>query len=206
MRWSSPTVEMEIAVTLDSRAFGDHAALAAWNVSRANRAAPSFKVRASSTLAPQGGRSYPGESVTDGKPATAWCEGSEGDGVGEWVELEWRCSRQGPCSEPGSGRHLLGVVVVPGYARTQRTFTENNRVAELRIGPCGGAADAGVVHPIGVGAKVPSDVRRSAVMLLGINELGLERCGRFTIERVEAGSSARDTCIGEIAPWFHSVW
>lgn len=45
-------------------------------------------VEASSTYPDEGGISYQPGQVQDGKVSTAWVEGEEGSGLGEWIELD----------------------------------------------------------------------------------------------------------------------
>jgi hypothetical protein len=157
---------------------------------------------ASSVLAPQGATSYGPERATDRDAATAWCEGKPGDGAGEWIEVR---------VEPGYKRcELEGLALVPGYAKSQATWTGNNRLQSFRIGPCG-STDGEVVTLVRDGKDSRgkwtttqlrlSDRSDRSALLVRTSTIELGTCVRLTILSVVKGTT-NDTCISELRPVF----
>lgn len=157
---------------------------------------PPVSVTASSTLAPQASSTYAPEHVFDGDPTTAWCEGSKGPGVGEWIELRWNES-----GDPA------GYVLRPGYAKDDRTWLANRRVRSFRLAPCDRPADGMVVDldPDAnvAGYRLPSRAAYSALRVgsEGLSSVDAEgtQCVRLTLLAVTEGKHA-DACISEFFP------
>lgn len=89
------------------------------------------KVTASSTLAPQGSFSYEASNTQSPKRENAWSEGVEGDGVGEFLEIEQTCLVGEVNYETDIA--FTELCIVNGYAATERNWSENNRVKELKM-------------------------------------------------------------------------
>lgn len=77
---------------------------------------------ASSVLPPQGGNTYGVQNLFSEDRTTAWIEGKPGQGISEWVLLEF----SGP-------RMVQGVVVAPGYQKNAEVFGWNSRVSKFRL-------------------------------------------------------------------------
>lgn len=77
---------------------------------------------ASSVLASQGSNSYGPENLIDDSLATAWVEGVSGTGEGQTLAWEF-----------GADTDIRTLYLVNGYAKSERTFTRNARVASLRV-------------------------------------------------------------------------
>ncbi|MBP7584040.1 MAG: hypothetical protein KBA61_08415 [Spirochaetes bacterium] len=65
---------------------------------------------------------YDAGNAIDGKHDTAWIEGKEGDGRGEWLDISLK--REISANEIG---------IVPGYAKTREIYYRNNRISKLEI-------------------------------------------------------------------------
>ncbi len=81
-----------------------------------------YSVVASSMLAPSGELTYGPENVADRNPATAWSEGAQGSGVGEWLEIQ-----------PDVARPLISILVTPGYAASEELFRLNARPRRVEV-------------------------------------------------------------------------
>jgi len=93
--------------------------------------APVGKPNSSSTLAPQGARSYGVSNLADADAATAWVEGTNGPGVSEHIEFTLHDYGDGVF---GDVRVFFGVVwILNGYHRTDATWQENGRVKRMRV-------------------------------------------------------------------------
>ena len=75
----------------------------------------------SSVLNPQFGNSYGPENLFSGPASSAWVEGRQGNGVGEWVTIEFEGLRT-----------VRSIVVRNGYQKSEDVFGKNNRVRHLR--------------------------------------------------------------------------
>lgn len=65
---------------------------------------------------------YPPINAVDDNVNTAWVEGAEGDGIGEWLEFE------------AAGIHeVSGIKLINGYAKSEDLYYANNRIKKLRI-------------------------------------------------------------------------
>ena len=76
----------------------------------------------SSVLRPQFGNSYGAQNLFAGSSASAWVEGRDGNGVGEWITIEF------------DGMRLVkSIIVRNGYQKSNDIFRKNNRVRRLRV-------------------------------------------------------------------------
>jgi len=80
---------------------------------------------ATSTLKSQGSNSYAATNAGDKNPATAWVEGESDGGVGKSLQF-----KAAACS---------GLVVMNGYQKSQGSFSNNARVADLAVSADGAA-------------------------------------------------------------------
>ena len=78
--------------------------------------------KASSFLPPSGGIGYNPDNLTDGDLTTAWNEGAEGRGVGEWVQFYFSPTVK-----------LERIEIANGYQKDDRRFSGNVRVRVLRV-------------------------------------------------------------------------
>lgn len=79
------------------------------------------RARASTTLRGPKDR-YAVKNLFDGELATAWVEGAEGDGEGEWVELEFAAPTR-----------IDGYLIAPGYGKSAEVFRDNQVPRRVRI-------------------------------------------------------------------------
>ena len=77
---------------------------------------------ASSVLAPQGGSTYEPKNLTDGNPATAWCEGAPRDGVGETLTIRI-----------DGGPPFRRLLISNGYGKSSQIYANNGRIKTLEI-------------------------------------------------------------------------
>jgi len=148
---------------------------------------------ASSTLGSPGKNRYDPGLAFDGLPFTAWCEGVPGSGVGEWLELSLGSKTGRTGSRPFRAFH-----VVPGYAKTQRSYLANGAPTRLRITSC---ANPDASFEAELPLSSPLDFN-AAVVSIRVPDGALKgegRCARFTILAVREGGTG-DTCISEITP------
>jgi hypothetical protein len=90
----------------------------------------SFKFSASSTLPDQGSKHYGVANLTDGKLDTAWCEGKDGNGVGESLQV---IVSPDPSTDRGG---LWALAIAPGYASSAKSWTSNGRAKSFKVSLC----------------------------------------------------------------------
>ena len=81
-----------------------------------------LKITASSSsvrLAVQSNTYYPANAI-DGKRSTAWIEGVDGPGIGEWIRFDF--DRE---------INLHRILIQPGYFKSPAVWAQNNRLATL---------------------------------------------------------------------------
>ncbi|MGG1616177.1 NADase-type glycan-binding domain-containing protein [Paenibacillus sp. NRS-1781] len=133
---------------------------------------PAQKIVASSTLPDQAGNSYAVRNIMDGDASTAWCEGVKGDGIGEWIKIDF-----------GSVQELKGFELINGLAKSSNAFQANNRVKRMKLEFSNGQT-----------MMVDNDFIRNEFLDAPIHTSFV----KITIEAVEKGSKYHDTCISEI--------
>lgn len=114
---------------------------------------------------------------------TAWCEGAEGDGVGEWVQMETCCVDDG----------ALTVGVAPGYFAKRPTWEKNNRVAEAEVNVTSGTQSW-------TGRVAFEDAMSRQFFDVPGVQCGAEIVTvRLRILSVHPGTAYHDTCISDVA-------
>jgi len=92
-----------------------------WSMMHSN-----FDVSASSTHPPEGGVRYDAVNVRDQWESSAWSEGVEGSGAGEWLEMI-----------PKAAKPLIDIRIKPGYQKTTddglELFKANARPKKIRV-------------------------------------------------------------------------
>ena len=85
-------------------------------------------VKASSTLKNDKHINYLPKNVFEKERNNSWVEGAQGNGIGEWIELE----KQYLCYEGDEDGGRLGeICIVTGYANNEKLWKENSRVKTL---------------------------------------------------------------------------
>jgi len=144
------------------------------------------EVAASSTC--KGKADYLTKNVIDHNEKTAWVEGKEGDGIGEWISFTFK--------QPLNIEELR---IFNGYTKSEAVYTANNRVKRCKI-------------------EVVTDANEIMIDTLDLQDLTfdtlIEQCGQriiknksenqfvikkitLTILDVFKGSKYKDTCISE---------
>ncbi len=157
-----------------------------------------FAISASSVLAPQARMRFDPSLVVDADPATAWCEGAPGTGGGEWLEARTNL-------DPAAAARckLDAFLIVPGFGRSNTSWSRTGRVTRFQIASCADAADA-------IEVRLAPPESRAYVHPAKFWPLGTARgeplatekaCYRLTILDVTRGKDP-DTCVSEFVPLF----
>lgn len=142
---------------------------------------------------------YKSANLFDGKIDTAWVEGAKGNGIGEWVYIELDAIKESVTTTPFA---IWQIGVVPGYAKSEKTWLENNRVKTAFI----------IIHsPSAYANKNEWTLFRvhlddiSKLQLFDIpsenasaNDCPMKKEIWFKIESVYPGNKYQDTCISEL--------
>ncbi|MEK4457671.1 discoidin domain-containing protein [Paenibacillus sp. FSL R10-2748] len=133
---------------------------------------PAQRIVASSTLPDQAGNSYVARNIMDGDASTAWCEGVKGDGIGEWIKIDF-----------GTMQELKGFELINGLAKSSKAFQANNRVKRMKLEFSNGQT-----------MMIDNDFIRNHFLDNPIHTSFV----KITIEAVERGSKYHDACMSEI--------
>ena len=129
----------------------------------------------SSVLKPQFGISYGVSNLFDDTTGTAWVEGQQGNGVGEWITVEFETLRR-----------VRSFVVQNGYQKSSDIFQKNNRVRQLRVLFSGGETETFVLED-----KISSQ-------FLSLRRPIQAYWLKFVIDDVWAGNKYTDTAITKL--------
>ncbi|MCU0780483.1 MAG: DUF4424 domain-containing protein [Akkermansiaceae bacterium] len=144
-----------------------------WSVSHAN-----YRAKASSTLPPEGERSY-GVEHLKAREGT-WAEGAPGPGVGEWLELQ-----------PVVPNPLLSLTLLPGFDASDELFQANARPKRVRIVLNGEHSFV---------ASVPDRKGAFSIPVTGYSKP--VRTVKLVFEEVWPGRRFEDLCVSRI--WLES--
>ncbi|MEY9466414.1 hypothetical protein ABH973_006827 [Bradyrhizobium ottawaense] len=129
----------------------------------------------SSMLKPQFGNSYGAANLFDASTGTAWVEGAAGNGVGEWITVEFETLRR-----------VKSIHVQNGYQKSPDIFAKNNRVRQIRVLFSGGESQNFIL-----------DDKLSA-QLLTLRPQVSAYWMQFIIDDVWAGNKYTDTAITKL--------
>ncbi|MGN9167659.1 hypothetical protein DX902_03640 [Paenibacillus jamilae] len=129
------------------------------------------QIKASSTLPSKGTQTYDAKNLVDRDSSTAWCEGVNGNGEGETIVLDL-----------GSLQKVNGIQIINGYAKSEKSYRENNRVQQLKLEFSDGSSLE--MNDFNTRKKFKEPIHTSFIKL--------------TILSVERGTKYQDTCISDI--------
>lgn len=140
-----------------------------------------YKVSASSELTTQNHNSYKAKSANDLSYLTAWVEGKEGSGIGEYIEYSFK----------NNSPRITSIIISNGYMKSDNTWKNNNRVKSLKL----------YVNGKVFGILNLTDSKTNQTFKLGTfghNEDGSDLILKFEILEVYKGYKYDDTAITEI--------
>jgi hypothetical protein len=140
-----------------------------------------YKVSASSELTTQDHNNYKAKSANDLSYLTAWVEGKEDSGIGEYIEYSFQ----------NKSPRITSIIISNGYMKSNNTWENNNRVKSLKL----------YVNGEEFGILKLSDTKTDQTFkigTLGHNEDGSVLVLRFEILEIYKGDKYNDTAITEI--------
>lgn len=166
------------------------------------------KISASSTAK----GSYQVENLLDQNTSTAWVEGKEGQGIGEWVEIEFEAYS-----------NIKALFLANGYLKSENTLFQNSMVKKLKLDLVLLKGSTKKKYSKIIDIRKLSDYKRLALPLppaskqefSGFHELSKDyrtvlfspddvdylysiQKVKLTILEVHPGTKYEDTCISEI--------
>lgn len=140
-----------------------------------------YAIKASSSLSDVEGSIYAGKSANDLSYKTAWVEGKDGEGIGEYLEYSFK----------NKSPRIMRIIISNGYIKTEAAWRNNNRVKKLKL----------YVNGKTYGILQLDDSRDDQVFEVGTfghNKNGTDLILRFEILEVYKGDKYNDTAITEI--------
>lgn len=143
------------------------------------------EVRASSSLRPGVKSRYEAGLSHDYDLTTAWVEGGEGDGIGEYLEYSFDLGKM-----QNAGLALTNITVFNGYRKSRATWQENGRVKRFGV----------TVNGKAYGTIMLQDAYNYQTVKIGKVPLrsGKKTTVRLTIQEVYPGAKHRDTAITDL--------
>ncbi|UWU89849.1 NADase-type glycan-binding domain-containing protein [Bradyrhizobium sp. CB1015] len=129
----------------------------------------------SSMLKPQFGNSYGAANLFDASTGTAWVEGASGNGIGEWITIEFETLRR-----------VKSIHVQNGYQKNPEIFAKNNRVRQIRVLFSGGESRIFILND------------ELSAQLLTLRTPITAYWMQFIIDDVWAGNKYADTAITKL--------
>jgi len=140
--------------------------------------APHFNsIIASSEFGQQGEDTYSPEQAMDGNPKTAWVEGVQGNGTGEWIQVS-----------SNETQKVSALKMMIGFNKTEDLYYRNNRPKEILIVFDDGSA---------ISEKL-SDEHYYGYQYIYFKEPVFTKSVRIEILSIYPGSEYHSTCISEI--------
>lgn len=151
-------------------------------------------IKTSSTLAAQGKTAYTVDNIADFEEGTAWVEGKDGLGEGEWIEFTLTDSYKKWYDDDDFVSKALngGFVIQTGYAKSPALWKKNSRPSKLKCYYNGKAIST-------IQLIDSPDFQSFGVFPEGMDEVHLKVGDVFRFEIIEVikGTSDEDTCISE---------
>ena len=82
-----------------------------------------YEIKSSSSLTESGHLKYSAKSANDLNYKTAWVEGMDGDGIGEYLEYYFK----------NKSPRITSIIITNGYVKSESTWVNNNRVKKLKM-------------------------------------------------------------------------
>ena len=140
-----------------------------------------YKVSASSELKTQKKNKYNAKSANDLSYETAWVEGKEDSGIGEFIEYSFQ----------SKSPRITSIIISNGYMKSDSAWENNNRVKSLKL----------YVNGKVFGILKLTDTKTNQTFKLGTfghNEDGSDMTLKFEILEIYKGKKYNDTAITEI--------
>lgn len=134
------------------------------------------KIKASSFLPNKMGLKYSPDMTVDNMPDTAWNEGFDGDGIGEWIEFSSK-----------KKQYITGINILNGYCKSETLYYENHRPRTIEI------------KFDGMSVEMELDDLYNVYQNIEFAEPVESKTVRIIIKDIYRGTGYDDCCISEIS-------
>lgn len=162
------------------------------SIKKLKNANPTLKKAISSSyLQSSGGITYLAKNLMDNNLKTAWCEGVNGVGNGQWVKLFWKQKKA-----------ISAIEIFEGYQKSMNLYGKNGRPLKLKFEFSNGKTiivdmENERVYQNSKWSKVPYFwANYSSVVLL--DKKIKTSYVKITVLKAKAGTKYADTCISEV--------
>jgi hypothetical protein len=143
---------------------------------------PFAMASSSSQLAADEGGIYDAWAIIDGKASQPWCEGDEGEGIGEWIQLDFTAPIE-----------MTSLYLSNGYQKEGYLYDINGRVKTLELYVNGELVDNWILYD----SPEQQSFNLAGDVVPGISASSI----RLVIAETYPGWDFKDTCIGDLAVW-----
>lgn len=144
-------------------------------------------VDTSSRLPDSAGKSYSGMNLVDDDPATVWCEGVKGTGIGETITLKLDKEQQ-----------VFGVMICNGYTADYDLYTNNGKLTSVDVDFGNGCSAGGDLEGFAYEGFSSENLAESNRSRIELDEPVMTDTIIITILGAESGAKYDDTCVSEI--------
>lgn len=146
---------------------------------------------ASSYLKDKSGIDYSVKNISDDNPHSAWVEGVDGDGIGEYISFTFTYDKKYERAAEGACYYKDEFLFVNGYQKNKQSFIENNRIKRLKVSVNDKTYYVDLLDKMGV-----QSVKFGFIKEMGFKKMTLKI--KMEIVEVYKGSKYSDTAISEI--------
>lgn len=135
--------------------------------------APIASFNASSTLPDDDDGNYGTDNLTDGMADSMWCEGSDGDGTGEWIEFNFKGSKS-----------VSKLSMINGIGSSVKVFFKGNKATKGTLTFADGSTEQITIKPSIMPQTISFAPRTT-------NKV------KLTFTEVKKGTEFNDLCVSE---------
>ncbi len=151
-----------------------------------------FNVSVSSALSEKG-HTYSPQNLFDSDKTTAWCEGSPGEGIGEWLQVDY--NSEGSSSEV----EYIDLKILPGYAKSAALYATNSRPAKISVEIIDRTTKKKINNIKAQIFNIQDNPELQTFRIPIESTIDLSKMGFFIkIEDIYRGSKYKDMCITEL--------
>lgn len=155
----------------------NEAAISVNSNNSANNSASRVLTSSSSVRKSEKGNFYFPNFAFDNNAATAWCEGANGAGEGEWLQFDF-----------GNEITLKQIKIMPGYFKNNEVWSKNNRVAAVTLEYSNGQTADGFRF-----------ADKMETQIINLDSVRTSRVKIIINEYFRGSSEADDTLISEVS-------
>ena len=134
------------------------------------------------------GSTYHAQNMIDGNPETAWIEGVDGLGIGEYIYIEF-----------DGVKSVSEIDIYPGFLKTKNRYLVNGQPTRLLIEWEGGQSEIGLDRVDVSTDDEPFELDEMPIAKLNLDEAVQTSYLKFTIIDAVGGSKYEDVAITDVS-------